>query len=54
MFFSDAFLTEITWQVLIEGYLISLLFVHQLTSGFMIELKSIELDCIKIYKVSVL
>ena len=25
------FLIELTWQVLIEGYLTSLLFVHQLT-----------------------
>ena len=30
MIHSDAFLTELTWQVLIEGYLISLLLVHQL------------------------
>ena len=27
---SHAFLTELIWQVLIEGYLISLSFVHQL------------------------
>ena len=30
VFHSDAFLTELTWQVLIEVYLTSLLFVHQL------------------------
>ena len=30
MIHSDAFLTELTWQLLIEGYLISLLLVHQL------------------------
>ena len=28
MIYSDAFLTELTWQVLIEGYLTSLLLVH--------------------------
>ena len=33
VFYSIAFLTELTWQVLIEGYLTSLLFVHQLTFG---------------------
>ena len=27
---SDAYLTELTWQVLSEGYLTSLLLVHQL------------------------
>ena len=32
-FYSDAFLTELTWQVLIEGYLTLLLFVRQLTFG---------------------
>ena len=32
-FYSDAFLTELTWQMLIRGYLTSLLFVHQLTFG---------------------
>ena len=31
---SDAYLTELTWQRLIEGYLTSLLLVHQLTFGF--------------------
>ena len=30
---SDAYLTEHTYQVLIEGYLTSLLLVHQLTFG---------------------
>ena len=30
---SDAYLTELTWQVLIEGYLTSLLLVHQLIFG---------------------
>ena len=34
MVHSDAFLTELTWQVLIEGYLTSLLLVHKLTFGF--------------------
>ena len=33
LFCSDTFLSELTWQVLIEGYLTSLLFVHQLTFG---------------------
>ena len=33
VFYSDAFLTELTWQVLIEGYSTSLSFVHQLTFG---------------------
>ena len=28
---SDAYLTELTWQVLIDRYLTSLLLVHQLT-----------------------
>ena len=28
---SSAFLTELTWHVLCEGYLTSLLLVHQLT-----------------------
>ena len=31
VFYSDAFLTELTWQVLIEGYLSFILFVHQST-----------------------
>ena len=31
---SDAYLTELTWQMLVEGYLTLLLFVHQLTFGF--------------------
>ena len=31
MIHSNAYLTELTWQVLIEGYLTSLLLVHQLT-----------------------
>ena len=30
---SDAYLTELTWQVLIEQYLTSPLLVHQLTFG---------------------
>ena len=30
---SDPLLSETTWQVLVEGYLTSLLLVHQLTSG---------------------
>ena len=30
---SDAYLTDITWQALIERYLTSLLLVHQLTFG---------------------
>ena len=30
---SDAFLTELSWQVLTEGYLTSILLVHQLTVG---------------------
>ena len=30
---TDAHLTDLTWQVLIEGYLTSLLLVHQLTFG---------------------
>ena len=30
---SDAFPTELSWQVLIEGYLTPLLFVHQLAFG---------------------
>ena len=31
MIHSDADVTELTWQVLIEGYLTPLLLVHQLT-----------------------
>ena len=31
VFYSDALLNELNWQVLIERYLTSLLFVHQLT-----------------------
>ena len=30
-FLSDAYLTELTWQVLIEGCSTSSVFVHQLT-----------------------
>ena len=37
-------LTELTWQVLIGGYLNSLLLVHRLTFGLQLKLKSIEHD----------
>ena len=33
VFISDAFLAELTCQVLIDGYLTSLFFVHQLIFG---------------------
>ena len=46
---SHAFLTEITWQVLM-GDLTLLLLVHKLTFG----LKSIGYDYVRILKVSVL
>ena len=55
MIHSDALMTELTWQVLIDRYLTSLLLVHQLNFGlWMIYLKSIEHNYIRILKVSVL
>ena len=49
-------LTELTWQVLIEEYLTLLLFIHWLIDiwTYMIQLKSIEDDYIRILKLSVL
>ena len=38
MIHSHAFLIELTWQVLIEGYLTSLLFVHQFTFELLAEI----------------
>ena len=54
---SHAFPSEVSWQVLIEGSLTPLLFVHHLTFELRrterIQLKSIEHDYIRIIKISV-
>ena len=50
MIHSDAFLTQLTWQVLIEGYFTSLLLVHQLTFGLDDLIKSIKHDHVMVLK----